>query len=174
MKYLFLIIGLFSLSLAAQEQTAKQAAALPFYTVDTMLNEFKANKKNTAEIALFRKIQFSGSISELPYPRKHGYLSRTIKHFSPQSHIIATKGITITSATGRPLALYIIDELAAGLNQHLVINDKVHFEAYHVYNSSIGPGLLVYSWQKQKQTQPGWFKQQITKLTELVNQFIKG
>jgi hypothetical protein len=122
-------------------------ATVPNYTLDHMLKHFKANKTNTVELALFKPIAFTASLVELPYNRKHGYLAREIKRYSPNSNIVATQGITLASETKQKLSVYIIDELAAGMAAELTIGDNINFQAYHVYNSMNGPGLLVYQWE---------------------------
>ena len=119
------------------------------FDVDIMIDEFKASMEDTVELVLFRPVGFTATLSEMPYSRKHSYLKRAIENFASESSIVATKGITVASATGRKLPVYIIDELAEGMEKHLSLNDEVIFEAYHVYNSKFGPGLLVYSWQKK-------------------------
>jgi len=118
------------------------------YSLDHMLTNFKATKAKTVELALFKPISFTATIAELPYKRKHGYLAREIKRFSSNSNIIATQGITLASETQQEVSVYIIDQLAQGITTDLTIGDKVNFEAYHVYNSMNGPGLLVYQWEK--------------------------
>jgi len=119
----------------------------PTYSLDHMLTNFKATKAKTVELALFKPIRFTATIAELPYKRKHGYLAREIKRFSPNSDIVATKGITLASETQQEVSVYIIDQLAQGMTTDLSIGDSVNFEAYHVYNSMNGPGLLVYQWE---------------------------
>ncbi len=127
------------------------------YDVDIMIDEFKASMEGTVELVLFRPVGFTATLNEMPYSRKHSYLKRAIENFASESSIVATKGITVASATGRTLPVYIIDELAEGMEKHLSLNDEVIFEAYHVYNSKFGPGLLVYSWQKK--TAPSMWQQ---------------
>jgi len=134
-----------SVNTSASIQNAQQT---PTYSLDHMLTNFKATKAKTVELALFKPISFTATIAELPYKRKHGYLAREIKRFSPNSNIIATQGITLVSETQQEVSVYIIDQLAQGMITDLSIGDSVNFEAYHVYNSMNGPGLLVYQWEK--------------------------
>jgi len=122
---------------------------IDIYDVDIMMDEFKASMEGTVELVLFRPLGFTATLNEMPYSRKHSYLKRAIENFASESTIVATKGITVASATGRTLPVYIIDELAEGMEKHLSLNDEVIFEAYHVYNSKFGPGLLVYRWEKK-------------------------
>ena len=127
----------------------KMQHKIEIFDVDIMIDEFKASMEDTVELVLFRPVGFTATLSEMPYSRKHSYLKRAIENFASESSIVATKGITVASATGRTLPVYIIDELTEGMEKHLSLNDEVIFEAYHVYNSKFGPGLLVYSWQKK-------------------------
>ncbi len=137
---------------------------IDIYDVDIMIDEFKATLEGTVELVLFRPLGFTATLNEMPYSRKHGYLKRAIENFASESSIVATKGITVASATGRTLPVYIIDELAEGMEKHLSLNDEVIFEAYHVYNSKFGPGLLVYSWEKK--TEPSIWQQWWATITE--------
>jgi len=150
----FLISIVFSTHLIAAEIDKDE---IPFYELDQMLIEFKATREGTVELSLFRKIKFEGKVVELPYARKHGYLDKVIRDIAPKSTVVSTKGITIASKQDKSLSVYIIDELADGINTHLSIGDDVVFEAYHVYNSPYGPGLLIYSWDKK--FEPNWFQQ---------------
>ena len=151
-QFVVCFILLFSNSATYADETQQaaseaKASTIPTYTLDYMLNNFKASKANTVELALFKPISFTANIVELPYSRKHGYLAREIKRFSPNSNIVATQGITIASDSKQPLSVYIIDELAAGIEADIAIGDSLNFQAYHVYNSINGPGLLVYQWE---------------------------
>lgn len=150
-------------TVGAVEPAAK--TTIDYFDVDIMIDEFKATLQDTVELVLFRPIGFTATIKELPYSRKHSYLKRAIQRFASESPIVATKGITVASSTGRTLPVYIIDELADGMNEHLKLDDSVIFEAYHVYNSRFGPGLLVYSWEKQ--SEPNRFTQWWNKVTDL-------
>ncbi len=148
-----LISMVFSTHLMAAEIDKDE---IPFYELDKMLIEFKATREGTVELSLFRKIKFEGKVVELPYERKHGYLDKVIRDIAPKSTVVSTKGITIASKQNKSLSVYIINELADGMNTHLSIGDDVAFEAYHVYNSPYGPGLLIYSWDKK--LEPNWFQ----------------
>lgn len=142
------------------------AQSIPVYTLDTMLTHFKANKANTVELTLFTPIAFSANLVELPYGRTHGYLAREIQRYSPTSNIIATQGITVVGESKQELSVYIIDELAAGMTAELAIGERINFQAYHVYNSINGPGLLVYQWAKTPQE--NFFKRNFSKLLHII------
>lgn len=149
----FFILIIFSTHLMAADA---EKSEIPFYELDQMLVEFKATREGTVELSLFRKIKFEGQVIELPYERQHGYLDKVIRDIAPKSTVVSTKGITIVSKHDKSLSVYIIDELADGMNEHLNIGDDVAFEAFHVYNSPYGPGLLIYSWEKK--VEPNWFQ----------------
>jgi len=149
----FLISIVFSTHLMASETDSSE---IPFYELDQMLIKFKATREGTVELSLFRKIKFEGKVIELPYERQHGYLDKVIRDIAPKSTVASTQGLTLASKQKKILSVYIIDELADGMNEHLNIGDDVAFEAYHVYNSPYGPGLLIYSWEKK--VEPNWFQ----------------
>jgi len=149
----FLILIVFSTHLMASETDSSE---IPFYELDQMLIEFKATREGTVELSLFRKIKFEGKVVELPYQRKHAYLDQVIRDIAPKSNVVSTQGLTLASKQQKTLSVYIIDELAGGMNEHLSIGDDVVFESYHVYNSPYGPGLLIYSWEKK--VEPNWFQ----------------
>ena len=142
------------------------AQSIPVYTLDNMLTHFKASKTDTVELTLFTPIAFSANLVELPYGRKHGYLAREIQRYSPNSNIIATKGITVAGESKQALSVYIIDELAAGMTAELAIGDRINFQAYHVYNTINGPGLLVYQWVTPPQE--NFFQRNVSKLLHLI------
>ena len=152
------VIALSVFSLLALPLNANQAllansdapSEIAHHDLDTLIDHFKSSKKGDVEIAMFRKLSFSGTVEELPFARQHNYLSRTLARFAPQSKIVATQGIRLASTSGQSLAVYIIDELAVGMNTQLQVGDTVDFNAYHAYSSFYGPGLLVYSWQAQQ------------------------
>lgn len=141
---------------------------LKHYDLDVMLNEFVASMENSAELVFFLPVSFTATYKEAPYPRKHAYLKRTIEHFAAESKVVSTQGITVAAKSGKTVSLYIIDELASGMSEHLEAGDEVKFEAYHVYNSNVGPGLLVYSWEQSNS--PGLWSQM---LTQVSNKFLE-
>lgn len=143
-KYLLLTL-LLGLSAAA---FSNQQSDIRYVALDSLINDFKSTRENSVEMAMFRKLRFDGVIKEMPFPRQHDYLTQTIARFAPESNVVATLGLTIHSESEQELVLYMIDELKAGMEQHLKVGDKVKFEAYHAYNSDFGPGLVVYSWEK--------------------------
>ena len=158
------VSSLLALPLNANEALLANSDApseIAHHDLDTLIDHFKSSKKGDVEIAMFRKLSFSGTVEELPFARQHNYLSRTIARIAPQSKIVATQGIRLASATGQSLVVYIIDELAVGMNTQLQVGDRVDFNAYHAYSSFYGPGLLVYSWQAQQAKSSGfgsgWF-----------------
>ena len=153
-----------STKIETEAETA--APSIPVYTLDNMLTHFKASKADTVELTLFTPIAFSANLVELPYRRKHGYLAREIKRYSPNSNIIATKGITVVGESKQALSVYIIDELAAGMTAELAIGDRINFQAYHVYNSINGPGLLVYQWATPPQE--NFFQRNYSKLLHII------
>jgi hypothetical protein len=138
------------------------------YDLDVMLNEFVASMENSAELVFFLPVSFTATYEEAPYPRKHAYLKRTIERFAADSKVVSTQGITVAAKSGKTLSLYIIDELASGMNEHLEAGDEVKFEAYHVYNSNVGPGLLIYSWEQN--SPPSVWRQMLTRVS---NEFLE-
>jgi len=142
------------------------APSIPVYTLDNMLTHFRASKADTVELTLFKPIAFSANLVELPYGRTHGYLAREIQRYSPNSNIIATQGITVAGESKQELSVYIIDELAAGMTAELAIGDRINFQAYHVYNSISGPGLLVYQWATPPQE--NFFQRNFSKLLHII------
>lgn len=138
------------------------------YDLDVMLNEFVASMENSAELVFFLPVSFTATYEEAPYPRKHAYLKRTIERFAADSKVVSTQGITVAAKSGKTLSLYIIDELAPGMSEHLEAGDEVKFEAYHVYNSNVGPGLLVYSWEQN--SPPSAWRQMLTRVS---NEFLE-
>ncbi len=130
-------------------QSETETATVDKLDLDVILNEFKASRKNSVEITMFKQLAFDAELIALPEPRRHAYLTRTFNRFAPESNIKSTLGLEVKSKQGKVINLYLIDELAQGIKQHLKPGDKISLEAYHVYNSEVGPGLLVYQWKKQ-------------------------
>lgn len=90
-------------------------------------------------------IRFRATLGALPSPQKSEYLMSALGMMKISNPPKVSQRIALDYGGERPIAAYIEDAAAARLARELKPGDARTFYAFHVYNSTRGPALLVMS-----------------------------
>ena len=91
-------------------------------------------------------IRFRATLAALPSPQKTDYLQTALGLLQVSTPPVVSQSIIIDYGGDRPLRAYIEDGIAARLSHEAKVGETHTFYAFHVYNTHVGPALLVMSY----------------------------
>jgi hypothetical protein len=90
-------------------------------------------------------IKFRATLAALPAPQKADYLMTALSMMKVSNPPLVSQRIGLDYGGDKALAAYIEDGVAARLGKDVLPGQARTFYAFHVYNHSRGPALLVTS-----------------------------
>jgi hypothetical protein len=100
-------------------------------------------------------VRFHAVLAAMPAPQKTDYLKKALGMMGIESFGVVSQRIGIDYGGDKALAAYIEDSAAARLDKEAKPGQTLQFYAYHVYNHSRGPALVVISfaqWQESAES----------------------
>lgn len=93
-------------------------------------------------------VKFRATLASQPTPQKAEYLLAALSMMKISNPPKVTQRIAIDYGGEKAIAVYIDDSVAERLNKDAKAGQALTFYAYHVYNYSRGPALLVTSFER--------------------------
>jgi len=90
-------------------------------------------------------IKFRATLSAMPAPQKADYLKKALGMMGVGGTLQVSQRIGLDYGGDKALAAYIDDAAALRLTRQAKVGQQLNFYAYHVYNHSRGPALVVTS-----------------------------
>ena len=149
-SFMSLLIVSSSLTFAS-DKAIKSGVSPVIAVVDLheLITQYRPRVAGSVEIALFRKLIFSGDVIAMPERRKSAYVNRLVNNFSKEEALAPlAHGIELLSSEGGRINVYVTEELVPMIQQDLMVGDQISVSAYHAYTSDYGPGLIMYAYER--------------------------
>lgn len=91
-------------------------------------------------------VRFRATLSSLPTPQRTDYLATAFGLMQVSKPPAVNQSIIVDYGGDRPLRAYIEDGVAARLAREMKVGESHAFYAFHVYNTHVGPALVVMSY----------------------------
>lgn len=139
----------------AEEAAARSPSIIPAQTLETgpaykEINLSELVKKAQADnipgqriIFAPTPIKFRATLAALPVPQKADYLLGALGMMKISNPPKVSQRIGLDYGSDKPLSAYIEEGIASRLSKEVKPGQARTFYAYHVYNYSRGPALLV-------------------------------
>lgn len=130
---------------AASSAPADPAAAYKDVDLKTMVGNSRSEVPGQRIIFAPSPVKFRATLAAMPAPQKADYLKKALSMMGVGGTLQVSQRIGIDYGGDKALAAYIDDAAAARLTREARIGQQLNFYAYHVYNHSRGPALVVTS-----------------------------
>lgn len=130
----------------ATDATAAQADPLAVYkAVDlkTLIGNSRTGVPGQRVIFVPSPVKFQAKLAALPAPQKTEYLKKALGMMGAGHNIQVSQRIGLDYGGDKALVAYIDDTAAARLSKDGKVGEALDFYAYHVYNHSRGPALVI-------------------------------
>lgn len=91
-------------------------------------------------------VRFRAALTALPSPQKTDYLQTALGLMQVSRPPAVSQSIVLDYGGDRPLRAYVEDGTAARLVKEMKVGETHTFYAFHVYNTHVGPALVVMSY----------------------------
>ncbi len=130
------------------EPASAQAAADPLATykavdLKTLVGSSRTDVPGQRVIFVPSPVKFQAKLAALPAPQKTEYLKKALGMMGAGKSIQGNQRIGLDYGGEKALVAYIDDTAAAQLTKDGKVGQSLDFYAYHVYNHSRGPALVV-------------------------------
>ena len=130
---------------AASSATADPAAAYKDVDLKTMVGASRSEVPGQRIIFAPSPVKFRATLAAMPAPQKADYLKKALGLMGVGGTLQVSQRIGIDYGGDKALAAYIDDAAALRLSREAKVGQQLNFYAYHVYNHSRGPALVVTS-----------------------------
>ena len=130
---------------AALAEIGDPAAAYKDVDLKTMVGASRSEVPGQRIIFAPSPIKFRARLSALPAPQKADYLKKVLGMMGVGATLKVSQRVGIDYGGEQALAAYIDDAAALRLTREAKVGQQFNFYAYHVYNHSRGPALVVTS-----------------------------
>ena len=132
-------------SSAAVDQAGDPAAAYKDVDLKAMVASSRSEVPGQRIIFAPSPVKFRATLAAMPAPQKADYLKKALGMMGVGGTLQVSQRIGIGYGGDKALAAYIDDAAAARLSREAKVGQQLNFYAYHVYNHSRGPALVVTS-----------------------------
>lgn len=130
---------------AASSAASDPAAAYKDVDLKTMVGNSRSEVPGQRIIFAPSPVKFRATLAAMPAPQKADYLKKALGMMGVGGTLQVSQRIGLDYGGDKALAAYIDDAAAARLTREARIGQQLNFYAYHVYNHSRGPALVVTS-----------------------------
>ena len=130
---------------AASSAASDPAAAYKDVDLKTMVGNSRSEVPGQRIIFAPSPVKFRATLAAMPAPQKADYLKKALSMMGVGGTLQVSQRIGIGYGGDKALAAYIDDAAAARLAREAKVGQQLSFYAYHVYNHSRGPALVVTS-----------------------------
>lgn len=132
-------------SSAVVNQAGDPAAAYKGVDLKTMVATSRSEVPGQRIIFAPSPVKFRATLAAMPAPQKADYLKKALGLMGVGGTLQVSQRIGIGYGGDKALVAYIDDTAAARLAREAKVGQQLDFYAYHVYNHSRGPALVVTS-----------------------------
>jgi hypothetical protein len=129
----------------AVDQASDPSAAYKDVDLRTMVGSSRSEVPGQRIIFAPSPVKFRATLAAMPAPQKTDYLKKALGLMGVGATLRVSQRIGIDYGGDKALAAYIDDAAAARLSREAKVGQQLNFYAYHVYNHSRGPALVVTS-----------------------------
>ncbi|MFT3848565.1 MAG: hypothetical protein QM739_07735 [Propionivibrio sp.] len=128
---------------AAEAASADPLAAYKAVDLKTLVGSSRTEVPGQRVIFVPTPVRFQARLAALPAPQKTDYLKKALGMMGAGHNIQVSQRIGLDYGGDKALVAYIDDVAAAQLAKDGKVGQAMDFYAYHVYNHSRGPALVV-------------------------------
>jgi hypothetical protein len=132
-------------SSAAVDQASDPEASYKEVDLKAMVGSSRSEVPGQRIIFAPSPIKFRATLAAMPAPQKADYLKKALGMMGVGGTLQVSQRIGLGYGGDKALAAYIDDAAAARLAREAKVGQQLNFYAYHVYNHSRGPALVVTS-----------------------------
>lgn len=131
---------------AAESGTLDPAATYQLIDLKDLVRKSRTEVPGQRIIFAPSPIKFRATLASLPSPQKADYLLTALSMMKIATPPKVSQRIGLDYGGEQAMAAYIADDVAIRLGKEIKVGQALTFYAFHVYNYSRGPALLITSY----------------------------